>query len=57
MIINDDDCDVNFLCEDDLQGESDETISYILAQTKLSIAGKLYLTYELLCARNSTKPI
>lgn len=39
MIINDDDCDVNFPTGDDLPGESQDTISYILAQASLSIAG------------------
>lgn len=39
MIIHDSDCDVEALGEVDLKGESPETIAYVLAQARLSIAG------------------
>lgn len=39
MIIHDCDCDVELLSEEDLKGESPETIAYVLAQARLSIAG------------------
>lgn len=39
MIIHDSDCDVEALGEIDLKGESPETIAYVLAQARLSIAG------------------
>lgn len=39
MIIHDCDCDVELLSEDDLTGESLETVAYVLAQARLSIAG------------------
>ncbi|OJJ02046.1 hypothetical protein ASPVEDRAFT_655161 [Aspergillus versicolor CBS 583.65] len=38
MIIHDSDCDVELLREDDLKGESSETVKYVLAQARLSIA-------------------
>ncbi len=39
MIIHDCDCDVEVLSEGDIVGESPETIAYVLAQARLSIAG------------------
>jgi hypothetical protein len=39
MIIHDSDCDVELLREDDLKGESRDTVAYALAQARLSIAG------------------
>ncbi|KAJ5418111.1 uncharacterized protein N7487_001661 [Penicillium crustosum] len=39
MIIHDCDCDVELISEGDLVDESPETIAYVLAQARLSIAG------------------
>lgn len=40
MTICDDDCDVEFLREDDLADEPRETRLYMIAQAQLSLSGK-----------------